>query len=86
MKNRNPWNSLTKPTISSSLKKKGKDENSPVRKQTTFLNNSITRKSPLALKKLDFNAVWKPSLAQKIIQKKWQELNIQQITPIMQTP
>jgi hypothetical protein len=56
MKNRNLRNSLTKQTISSSLKKKGKDENSPVRKPPSFLNNSITRKSPLVLKKLDFNA------------------------------
>jgi len=68
MKNRNLRNSLTKPTISSALKKKvGKDENSPVKRQLNFLNNSITRKSPLFLKKLDFNAVRKPSLAQKII-------------------
>ena len=62
------WSSLTKPTISSSLKKKGKDdENSPVKWPVGIAASSLCKKSPLPFKKLDFNVNRKQSLPQKII-------------------
>jgi hypothetical protein len=64
MKRGNLRNSLTKPTISSTLKKKLRpDENTPVKKTTGQAPMPTAKKSPLPFKKLDFNLNRRPSLA-----------------------